>query len=73
MIAPIHIKKDSLVHNTVAKFIKMDGETEDYTLPGSVLNNCGVALAQSFAGTGYNANTRLYQDFDARMYFIEKE
>ena len=72
MISPVHIKKDSLVHNTVAKFIKMDGETEDYTLPGSVLNNCGVALAQSFAGTGYNQGTRVYQDFDARMYFMEK-
>ena len=72
MISPIHIKKDSLVHNAVAKFIKMDGEVEDYTLPGSVLNNCGIALAQSFAGTGYNPNTRLYKDFDARMYFMEK-
>ncbi len=72
MISPIHIKKDSLVHNTVAKFIKMDGETEDYRLPGSILNNCGIALSQSFAGTGYNPNTRVYQDYDARMYFMEK-
>ncbi len=69
-VAPIHIKKDSLLHNTIAKFMKMDGEVEDTTLPGSVLCRAGVELAQSFAGTGYNANTRLYQDFDARLYFM---
>ncbi len=72
MIAPIHIKKDSLLHNTVAHFVKMDGELEDATLPGALLNHVGIALAQGFAGTGYGENTRLYQDFDARMYFMEQ-
>lgn len=72
MVSPVHIKKDSLVHHAVAQFIKMDGEKEDYLLSGHVLNNAGVALAQGFAGTGYGAQTRLYQDFDARMYFCEK-
>ena len=32
MIAPIHIKKDSLLHNTVARFVKLDGEEENYLL-----------------------------------------
>jgi alpha-galactosidase len=72
MISPVHIKKDSLLHNTVAHFIKMDGEREDCTVTGALLNHAGIALAQGFAGTGYGENTRLYQDFDARMYFVEK-
>ena len=72
MISPVHIKKDSLLHNTVAKFVKLDGEKENYLLYGKLLNCGGIALAQSFAGTGYGENTRVYQDFDARMYFMER-
>ncbi len=71
-VAPIHIKKDSLLHNVIGMFMKMDGETEDYVLSGSVLMHAGIELAQGFAGTGYNPNTRLYQDFDARLYFMEE-
>lgn len=71
MVAPIHIKKDSLLHNTIARFVTMDGEHEECTAPGALLNNAGVELAQGFAGTGYGTDTRLYQDFDARMYFFE--
>lgn len=69
--APIHVKKDSLVHNTLARFIKMDGEVEDYVLKGEVLNNAGIKLTQAFGGTGYNGETRLFQDFQSRLYFIE--
>lgn len=72
MVAPVHVKKDSLVHNALAKFVKMDGETEDYILPGSVLNNAGIKLSQAFGGTGYDNSTRLFQDFASRMYFIEE-
>lgn len=71
MIAPIHVKQDSLIHNTLAKFIKMDGETEDYVLPGDYLNNAGIVLAQAFGGAGYAENTRMFQDFASRMYFFE--
>lgn len=70
-VAPIHVKKDSLVHNTLARFIKMDGEVEDYVLSGALLNNAGIKLTQAFGGTGYNGETRLFQDFQSRMYFIE--
>lgn len=70
-IAPIHIKQDSLVHDVVAKFVKLDGEVEDVTVSGSLLNHSGVRLAQSFAGIGFGANTSLYQDYDAKMYFME--
>lgn len=72
MIAPIHIKQDSLLHDTIAKFIKMDGATEEYTVSGSLLNNAGIHTAHTFAGTGYNPGSDLYQDYDAKMYFMEE-
>lgn len=70
-VSPIHIKKDSLVHNTIARFYKMNGEEEDYIVSGETLNNAGIKLTQAFGGTGYNDDTRLFQDFASRMYFIE--
>ncbi|MCQ2519132.1 MAG: alpha-galactosidase [Lachnospiraceae bacterium] len=70
-VAPIHVKKDSFLHNTLARFIKMDGEKEDYRVSGELLNNSGIKLTQAFGGTGYNGETRLYQDFYSRMYFFE--
>ena len=73
MIAPIHIKKDSLIHNTIAKFYKLDGEVEDYNVSGSLLMRAGLELSQGFAATGLNPNTRVYQDFDSRLYFMEEE
>lgn len=71
-VAPIHIKQDSLLHNMVAKFVKMDGETEDYVLGGDVLMHAGVHLKQPYGGTGYNDQVRYFQDFGARMYFVEE-
>lgn len=71
-VSPVHIKKDSVVHNALSKFVFMDGELEDYVLSGSILNNAGIKLAQAFGGSGYENPTRLYQDFASRMYFIEK-
>lgn len=72
MIAPIHIKKDSLMHHAIAKVVKMDGEKEDYLVSGNVLNHAGIAVSQSFAGSGMGEGTRVYPDFGARMYFMEK-
>ncbi len=70
-VAPFHIRKDSFLHNTIARFYKMDGEVEDYVVSGSLLNNAGIKLTQAFGGTGYNGETRLFQDFASRLYFIE--
>jgi alpha-galactosidase len=70
MLSPIHIKQDGVLHNLVARFKKLDGETEDYVARGSLLNNAGVNLTQTFAGSGFGENTRLYADFEARMYEI---
>ena len=72
MVSPIHIKKDSLLHNIVAKFYKINGDKEEYIVSGDVLNNAGISLAQAFAGTGIGDNTRVYKDYESRMYFIER-
>ena len=72
-VAPVHIKQDSLAHNLVAKFVKMDGETEDCYAYGDALMYSGVKLKQAFGGTGYNDEVRYYQDFGSRMYFMEEE
>ncbi len=70
-VSPIRIKQDSFVQNTIARFYKMNGEVEDYIVSGTTLNNAGLKLTQAFGGTGYNDDTRLFQDFASRMYFIE--
>ena len=33
-VSPIHIRQDSIAHNLVAKFVKMDGEKENITVYG---------------------------------------
>lgn len=71
-VSSVHIRQDSFVHNTIAKFYKMDGETEDYTVSGALLNNAGIKLKQAFGGTGFDNETRLFKDFSSRMYFFEK-
>jgi alpha-galactosidase len=71
-MAPVHIKQDSVVHSVVSKFVQLDGEVEDYTITGAVLNKAGIKLAQTYAGTGLGNNTALYQDFDARVYLLEE-
>jgi alpha-galactosidase len=72
MISPVHIKKDSLTHQMVAKFYKLSGEQEGYSLSGSVLNHAGIYLKQGFSGVGFNEQIRVFPDFASRMYFIEK-
>ena len=71
MVSPIHVKQDSLIHNTLAKFVKMPGEQEDYVVYGDSLMEAGVKLKQSFGGTGYSEETRFFQDFGARLYFMD--
>lgn len=70
-VSPIHIRQDSLMHRTVAKFVKMDGETEDYHAYGDVLMYGGVRLKQAFGATGYSGEVRHFPDFASRIYFME--
>ncbi len=71
--APVHIRPDSLLHRTVARFVKMDGETEDCRAYGDTLMYGGVRLKQAFAGAGYNSEVRHFPDFASRLYFMEAE
>lgn len=71
--APIHVKPDSLVHNMLAKFVKMDGETEDYLCSGDSIMYDGVKLKQSFVGTGYSDEVRHFPDYASRLYFMTEE
>jgi alpha-galactosidase len=71
-VAPIHIKKDSLLHNTLAKLIKMDGERDEYIVSGSVLNHAGITLKQGFCGTGFDGDVRFSPDYSARVYLMEQ-
>lgn len=73
MVAPIHIKQDSLIHNMASKFIKMDSATEDHHMYGDALMYSGIKLKPNFGGTGYNEQVRYFQDFSAEMFFMEKE
>ena len=54
--------------------LDMSSETakEEVTVSGSLLNKAGIRLAQTFAGTGYNPGTDLYQDYDAAIYYMEE-
>ena len=70
-LSPIHVKQDSMMHNMIAKAVKMNGEHEDLTATGEVLMSTGVALKPAFSGTGFNENVRIFPDFAARMYFME--
>ncbi len=72
-VSPVHVKKDSFLLDVIAKFVKMDGETEDVTASGDVLMNGGVHLKQAFGATGYNGEVRHFQDFSSRIYFMVKQ
>ena len=72
-VSPVHIKNGSFAHNMLAKFVKMDGEKEDYKAYGDSLMEGGVMLSPKFSATGFNDKTRVYPDFSSRMYFLEKE
>ncbi len=71
-VSPIHIKQDSLLHNTVAKFVHLPGEKEDMIASGKLLMEGGVKLCQAFGGTGYTENIRMAGDYSSRMYFMEE-
>ena len=72
-VSPVNIRQDGVMHNLIAKFVKMGAEAESQTAKGSVFMNCGVALKPQFSGTGFNENVRVFPDFSSRMYFFVAE
>ncbi len=71
--SPVHIKNDSAMQRTIARFYKLAGEKEEVTAFGGTLMNAGVQLSPNFAGVGFSEKSRYYPDFGSRMYFIEKK
>ena len=67
--APIHVKPNSLMHNAIANFVKMPGETEDIYAYGDALMS-GIHLKEAFGATGYDERTRHFPDFAARLLFL---
>ena len=72
-VTPIHIKPDSMLHNTLSKVIHMDCEKEDYTAYGSVMNECGIKLHDNYASVGFDDHVRYYQDYSSRLYIITEK
>ena len=70
-VSPVHIKQNSLAHNLIARFVKLDGEAECAELSGSALMGSGIRLLPSYGGTGFNDRTRCFPDFSSRLFFIE--
>ncbi len=68
-MAPIHVRQDSLLHDIIARMVKMGEEKEEFTAKGLTLMQ-GVRLRPAFSGTGFNEETRLFPDFASRMYFM---
>lgn len=73
MRSPIRIKQDSILHTVVSKFYTLNGEVEDYVVPGDLINEAGIWLKQGFQGTGYDDDIRVFHDFSSRLYFMEAE
>lgn len=72
-VSPVHVKEDSLVHNAIDRFYKLDGEKDSCCAYGSVFMDAGIYLTQGFVGTGYNENVKYYQDVCSRMYYLKKK
>jgi alpha-galactosidase len=73
MIAPVHVKNGSAVHDIISRLVKLDGEKEDITAHGDMLEKAGVILSPKFSSTGFNDRTRVFPDFASRLYFAEKK
>lgn len=72
-VSPIHVKQGSLLHNAVAKLVRLDGETEDCAAWGDALMYAGVKLKPAFSAGGWRDDMRHFPDFASRLYFMEAE
>lgn len=69
-VAPVHIRQNSLAHNIIDKFYKLDGEKDSVITTGKILSKGGMYLTQKFTGLGLNENIREFQDMGSRIYEI---
>ncbi len=73
IVSPIHLKVGSLRYRILEKRMKLDSEVEDYTVKGSLINNAGIKLKQSYGGTGMDKDMRVFKDFYSRMYLMDEK
>ncbi len=71
-VAPVHVKQDGIIHNIISRFTNFTGENQSETATGAALMARGISLNASFAGTGYNNETRIMRTGDTRLYMFEK-
>ncbi|MCR5345369.1 MAG: alpha-galactosidase [Lachnospiraceae bacterium] len=71
--SPVHIRNDSFMQRLLAKFYKMQGETEEFILSGEEAMLSGIRLKQAFGGVGFNERVRLFTDFSSRLYYMEEQ
>ncbi|MCR5747158.1 MAG: alpha-galactosidase [Lachnospiraceae bacterium] len=63
--------QDLSADGTINEAGRIRGEKMEIKALGSALNNCGVRLMYGYGGTGYNENTRIMKDMEARIYIFE--
>ncbi|MFA6755053.1 MAG: alpha-galactosidase [Bacilli bacterium] len=68
----VHLNPQGLLLNEISKRKTMSGETETYTVSGSMLNSRAIKLKQEWSGTGFDDSVRLLGDFGSRLYYIKK-
>ena len=71
-VTPINIKQDSILHNVIARFVKLPSEHEDIIARGAMLNKVGVRLSQAYGGVGYDESIRYFPDMASRVYLFEE-
>ena len=71
-ISPVHLNPNGALVRILSNLKTMDGEKEEYTVKGNLLNNHAILLQHEWAGTGINDGVRLMGDFGSRMYLIKE-
>lgn len=66
-----HLKEKGLIRK-IANIVKMKEKGLDLTTFGSIINQTGISLNYRFVATGFNEQTRLSLDQEARMIFIDQ-
>ncbi|MCR5403069.1 MAG: alpha-galactosidase [Butyrivibrio sp.] len=71
-VTPFHVKQDGIVHNIIDWLKDVKSEKQVETLTGAAFRSRGLSLNASFAGTGYDDNTRIMRTGDTRLYIFRK-
>ena len=71
-VSPVHVKEDSLMHNAIDRFYKLDGEDDSCEAYGAAFM-AGIYTTQNFVGTGFNDKIRYYQDLGSRLYYLKSK